>query len=168
MRVWLQEFVDRLYLKGFRHLGDERDFDHGHFLYDAKSRLVAILYHTQELAGYYPRGSGFGYLDAEGRNWIQWPDGGGIESAAHFVRRSYPVSAAWELFRRVELPNLRAHRTILDKMIAPELLAVDVSKTRQWVFTKVPCPPASGPEDPRVLRIILPTREEICLASSLD
>src|ERR1700722_10749946 len=68
----LQRFVDQSYLKGFRHLGDERDFDHGHILFDASGKPVAILYHTQELALGQPRDSEFGYLNPETRNWIQW------------------------------------------------------------------------------------------------
>src|SRR5579885_2216559 len=48
----LQGFVTAEYGRVFRHLGDERDFDHGHLLL-VDGRPVAILYHTQE-TGYAP------------------------------------------------------------------------------------------------------------------
>ena len=158
----LQNFVDRAYLKGFRHLGDERDFDHGHLLFDGQSKLVAILYHTQELAGDHRRGSDFGYIDPGARNWIQWVDDGRIENAARYLRKDYPATAAWDYFRALELPALRARHTVLPKMLDPKL-GVDAAKTAQWVFTRVQCagpaPAAAGG-----LRVVLPNKEEVCLA----
>ncbi len=162
----LQRFVDRTYLKAFRHLGDERDFDHGHLLIDSAGKPFAILYHTQELAGGRPRGSDFGYVDTGARNWLQWLDDGRVENAAPYKRRDYPRTAAWDWFREAQLPGLEAHFTILDKMLDPARLPVDVARTRQWVFTRVACPDASRPPGPSALRILLPTREPVCLSLS--
>ena len=81
----LQRFVDQSYLVGFRHLGDERDFDHGHLLYDAAGKPLAILYHTQELARGRAPDSDFGYVNPEARNWIQWLDDGRV--VPNFIRQ---------------------------------------------------------------------------------
>lgn len=163
LEAMLQLFVDQVYLKGFRHLGDERDFDHGHVLYDLSARPVAILYHTQELALGEPPGSRYSYIDAKRRNWIQWLEGGRIEDAARYLRTSYPRTPAWDLFRRVELPGLERNHTILDRMLDPELLAVDVTKTTQSVFTRIPC--GAGASDGSI-RVSLRGEETVCLALS--
>lgn len=165
LQALLQSFVNKVYLKGFRHLGDERDFDHGHVLYDAAGKPLAVLYHTQELARGRPRGSAFAYVNAAARNWIQWIANGRVENAARYKRRDYPRTAQWDWFRAAELPELEAHRTILDKMLDPTRVAVDAARTRQWVFTRVPC---AGAAPPRAadLHIVLPTRETVCLALS--
>lgn len=163
LEAMLQRFVDQVYLAGFRHLGDERDFDHGHILSDSSARPVAILYHTQELALGEPPGSPYAYLDPKRRNWIQWLGSGLVEDAALYRRKSYPKSPSWDLFRRRDLPGLDANGTILDRMLDPDLLAVDVTKTTQWVFTRIPCgPPASGDS----IRVGLPGRGTVCLALS--
>jgi hypothetical protein len=159
----LQNFVDQAYLKGFRHLGDERDFDHGHLLFDDQSRLVAILYHTQELAGDHA-GDDFGYIDPEARNWIQWISDGRVENAARYLRKEYPSTATWDYFRVLELPALKARHTVLPKMLDPKL-GVNAEKTRQWVFTKVSCAGAPASEAGG-LRVVLPTKEEVCLSLS--
>jgi hypothetical protein len=159
----LQHFVDQAYLKGFRHLGDERDFDHGHLLFDEQSNLIAILYHTQELAADHRAGSDFGYIDPGARNWIQWLDGR-VENAARYLRKDYPATATWDYFRALELPALRARHTVLPKMLDPKL-GVDASKTAQWVFTRVRCAQAPAAADSG-LRVVLPTKEEVCLTLS--
>ena len=160
----LQTFVDKNYLKAFRHLGDERDFDHGHLLYDANNKLVAILYHTQELAADQKAGSGYDYINTQERNWLQWVDTGRVENAAAYERQEYPNTATWDFFRAVELPRLEARHTILPKMLDPRLLPVDAAKTGQWVFTKVSCAAAPPPADGG-LHIVLPTtKEEVCLS----
>ena len=161
----LQRFVNQSYLKGFRHLGDERDFDHGHILFEASGKPVAILYHTQELALGRPRGSEFAYLNPQARNWIQWIGDGRVENASRYERRDYPRTPTWDWFREMELPGLVSHHTILDKMLDPALLPVDVAKTRQWVFTRVPCSASPASKD---LRILLPTQEPVCLALSVS
>jgi hypothetical protein len=153
----LQRFVNEQYLKSFRHLGEERDFDHGHLLFDSRStqRPVAILYHTQELTT-------DSALNPEDRNWLQWVDRGNIENAIRYERKSYPRTAAWQWFQQRELAALRRHHTILDKMLDPELLGADVSDSRQWVFDRVDCaaPPAPASD---VMQITLPSGSTVCL-----
>ena len=161
----LQHFVDQTYLKGFRHLGDERDFDHGHLLYDAQSKLVAILYHTQELAADHRPGTDFAYIDPGARNWIQWVNDGRVENAARYLRSEYPATATWDYFRALELPGLQSRHTVLPKMLDPKL-GVDASKTAQWVFTRVKCAGAAPADASDALRVVLPTKEEVCLTLS--
>jgi hypothetical protein len=160
----LQTFVSQEYLKGFRHLGDERDFDHGHLLFDSQSKLVAILYHTQELAGDHRPGSDFSYIDTGARNWIQWVNDGRVENAARYQRRDYPSTATWDYFRVLELPALESHHTVLPKMLDPKL-GVDASKTAQWVFTRVSCA-GSASASSNEMRVVLPNKEEVCLSLS--
>jgi hypothetical protein len=162
----LQNFITREYGKGFRHLGDERDFDHGHVLSGADGRPVGVLWHTQELALYEPRGGEFGYLDPEARNWLTWLADGRVENARAYRRRSYPSRADWDWFRAAELPALERNHTILDKMLDPELVPVDPSKTVQIVFTRMDCGRAALTPDSADLRVVLPTQEPVCLSLS--
>lgn len=166
MKTLLQAFVDKLYLKAFRHLGDERDFDHGHVLYAPGSKTpVAILYHTQELAQDEPPGSEYGFVDAGARNWIQWVDRGGIENADRYERREFPDSAYWRWFQAERVPVLKQYRTIVDKMLDPARLGAETSDSLQLVFTRFDCaaPPAPLPgREPIDVR--LPTGERVCLS----
>ena len=168
MQGLLQRFVDKLYLKAFRHLEYERDFDHGHVLYAPASKTpVAILYHTQGLAQDEPAGSDFGFLDPGARNWIQWMDRDGIENADRYQRASFPDTASWRWFQAERLPSLRRYHTILDKMLDPERVGAETSDSRQLVFTRFDCasPPAPRPGHAPI-DIRLPTGEKICLALS--
>lgn len=164
MQGLLQRFVDRYYLKAFRHLGDERDFDHGHVLYAPGSKTpVAILYHTQELSQDEPAGSDYGVLDAGGRNWIQWLDRDAIENATAYQRESFPDSAFYRWFQSERLPSLKRYNTILDKMLDPERVGAETSDSRQLVFTRFDCasPPAKRSAAPIDVR--LPSGEKVCL-----
>lgn len=164
LRGALQEFATRMHQKAFRHLGDERDFDHGHFLFrPGESEPFALLYHTQELARYHSPNSGYGWLDPEGRNWIQWLGDGRIENARRYERRGYPSSGSWPWFVSQELPGLRAHRTILDKMLDPARLGAASLSSRQVVFTRVPC---AGSRRLDGISIALPGQAPVCLALS--
>lgn len=158
----LQSFVASAHGKEFRHLGDERDFDHGHILSGPDGEPAAILWHTQELALHEPAGGEYGYVDPEGRNWLQWIADGRVENARAYERSSYPSDASWEWFQAAELPALRKNRTILDKMLDPARVAVDPAKTVQWVFTRVGC----GTAPASAMRVTLPTREVACLTLS--
>jgi hypothetical protein len=175
----LQRFVNERYLKSFKRLGVEEDFDHGHLLFDARApqRPVAILYHTQEL-------STDASLDPR-RNWLQWVDRGDIEDAARYERKAYPHSASWDWFLQRELPALRQRHTILDKMLDPALIGADVSQSRQWVFTRVQCgggadaapslrPSGSAlgatggalPAGSSLIHVVLPAGTPVCLSLS--
>ena len=158
----LQRFVNEQYLKSFRRLGIEDDFDHGHLLFDARSpqRPVAILYHTQEL-------SGDASMDPRARNWLQWVDRGTIEDASRYERKTYPHSASWDWFLLRELAALRQRHTILDKMLDPALLGVEVSESRQWVFTRVGCDAAAATlPGANLIRVVLPAGPSVCLSLS--
>lgn len=155
----LQAFVDTKYRKAFRHLGEEKDFDHGHFLFasDAPDAApVAILYHTQELAYYEKPESDYGWVDPEARNWVQWLDDGRIQNAKELegevVPRGLPVDET----------QLREHHTILAQMLAPARFGGRAPSSRQVVFTKTDC----GVTGSEQLRIRLPSSERVCLALS--
>lgn len=156
----LQRFVDDGYGKSFRHLGDERDFDHGHLLF-SDGKPVAILYHTQETA-HAPVSPDYGYLDTQGRNWIQWLDSSSVENARRYERTSYPRSGVWDWFLYKDLPALKERHTITDRMLDPVLLGRTISESRQWTFTRVGCAD-TGEADPEILKIRLPGRS-VCLA----
>lgn len=147
----LQGFVKFGYGKAFHRLGEESDFDHGHVLLSAKTgKPVAILYHTQELAS----------EPSPARNWLQWLDGR-IEDARLYERKSYPKSASWDWFRYRQLPRLLERHTILDKMLDPALLGVEVSGSVQMTFTRVDCG-ATGRGD--VIAVTTPDQARVCLA----
>lgn len=147
----LQGFVTFGYGRTFERLGDESDFDHGHVLLSAKTgEPIAILYHTQELSP----------APSTARNWIQWLDGR-IEDARHYERKDYPRSASWDWFRYRDLPRLIKRHTILDKMLDPALLGVELSGSVQMTFTRVDCRD-SGRGD--VISVTTPDRARVCLA----
>lgn len=155
----LQSFVASGYGRSFHRLGDENDFDHGHVLIDSRTGSpIAILYHTQELAADSPAG----YLDAAGRNWIQWLDGRGIENARRYERAAYPRTPSWDWFVAQDLPRLRGRHTITDKMLDPALLGSELASSVQWTFTRVACEKAA----PKRIGVVLPDRTTVCL--SLD
>lgn len=159
----LQRFVDEQYLKGFRELGEESDFDHGHLLFAAPTRGVApgrpiaILYHTQEL-------SQDGSANPAARNWLQWVEGGAVEDASRYLRKGYPRSASWDWFVLKELPDLRRRRTILDKMLDPALLGAEIARSDQWAFTRVEC--GGPPRGSDLIGVLLPGGRRACLALS--
>lgn len=165
-RNLLQSFVDKTYLTAFRHLGDERDFDHAHILFDPITKIPqAILYHTQELAGYYPPGSGYEYIDPKARNWIQWIDKPAIENARAYERNTFPDSAYWAWFVARKLPSYKKAHTIVDKMLDPLLVGATTEESLQWVFTRVECGLPPAPSEPPMM-IVLPDGQEVCLTLS--
>jgi len=176
LRSMLQRFVDHAYLKGFRHLGDGKDFDHGHALYDAASaaeNLVAILYHTQEAAYAHHRkdpGGRYDYLDPDARNWIQWMDPGRpIENASRYRYAEKP--ADWEDETMGSWSGAVEHRTIHHTMLDPRRFGYLVESPfpfAQFFFTRVDCDllPAERPADGNDVEIALPTGERVCLLLS--
>lgn len=164
LQALLQSFVDTGYGVRFRRLGDESDFDHGHVLLNARTGApLAILYHTQELAGATPGGEPL--LGPDGRNWIQWLDGR-VENARRYERVLYPRSADWDWFVARQLPQLRARGTITDRMLDPVQLGAAAERSMQWTFTRRSC--AGADAAPRVLRVVLPDRTPVCLALSVQ
>jgi len=157
----LQRFVDQTYLKAFRHLGDERDFDHGHFLFasaDPGAAPVAILYHTQELAYYAAAGSAYGWLDPDGRNWIQWLKDGRVENARRYLSPN-PEPLPYD-------PQaLKSHHTILAEMLEPSAFGGRLLRSRQIVFTRQSCPSRLDPSSMLVIRMPGAGRR-VCLSLS--
>lgn len=161
LQALLQSFVDKTYLKAFRHLGDERDFDHGHFLFASGApgaAPVAILYHTQELAYYAAAGSAYAWLDPNGRNWIQWLSDGRVENARRYLSADpgpLPFDPA----------ALKSHHTILAEMLDPSAFGTRRLVSRQVVFTRESCPSRVDPSSTLVIRMPGGPRR-VCLSLS--
>jgi hypothetical protein len=147
----LQTFVTHHYGRSFQALGDERDFDHGHVLFDKSGEALAVLYHTREDAP-----------TAAGRSWLQWASTGKIEDAARFARKDYPRGGYWDWFVAQRLPALRERGTVTERMLDPELLAFDGARTAQWVFTRAACP--AGKVSPDIIQTRLPGGTDVCLS----
>lgn len=158
LEALVQSFAHAHYQKSFRYLGDENDFDHGHFLFaPGAERPSAILYHTQEMAPTYRRlkpGGKYDYIDAEGRNWIQ------------FIDRPERIVNAQEFLKDGlrEHPRFREYRTITDKMLDQERLGMKIERTVQWVFNQTDCDERNG----QLLVIRLGSGQAACLRSSLE
>jgi len=157
----LQRFVDEQHRKSFMLLGDEKDFDHGHFLYSARSsdRPLAILYHTQELTRY-PS------INHKDRNFIQWVDSGLINNAARYQRLTYTKKDKdyWQM--QAELEALRENDTILDKMLDPERLGWKIAESKQWVFKRVDCGKKPPGFDANLIQVTMPAGNTACLTLS--
>lgn len=155
---FLQRFVSSGYDRGFRRLGEEQDFDHGHLLLAAETDApVAILYHTQELKAVEG-------LDPGARSWLQWLDGRGVEDARRYERRAYPRSADWDWFVLRQLPGLRARSTVTDRMLDPGRLGTELGSSVQWTFTRTPCGAKAPDPASAVVRVSLPDGAPVCLA----
>lgn len=154
-RSLVQTFVRANYQKSFRYLGDENDFDHGHFLFaPGAARPSAILYHTQEMAPMYRRlkpGGKYDYVDTEGRNWIQFIDEPSkILNAKEFLKDRYADQPRW-----------RDYRTITDRMLDPEKLGIKIQKSVQWVFKQTDC----DKNNADLINIEFPAGRQACLRS---
>ncbi len=121
----LQTFVDQVHGKGFRYFGDKADFDHGHIVFRRDGGTVNpwfILYHTQENASQHVEGTKYGYLNKNGRNWIQWiQDSSKVQNAMNY-KISKP--SIWNYFTRSryndQFGELDDHYTINTEMISWE------------------------------------------------
>ncbi len=154
----LQRFVDQKFGKGFKYLGENRDFFHGHFLFrkgDLESRPLAILWHTQERVGESDYGP-MEYVDRFGRNWIQFLDGDErIVNAYEFVDpekwNSYAIG-----FKR--------HYTLVEGVLNIDG-EVEAPAEFDIHFRRIHCesvPPMTDEELNRI-EIILPNQETACL-----
>jgi hypothetical protein len=137
-RSLIQAAVDVMYLKGFRYLGDPRDFDHGHIMFSDQpsltpggSTVVMILYHTQEDAFYYNRdnpGSQFDYINPWARNWVQWRKNKKVENANKF------------LLEKLDPANYKInHYTTHEAMLDQKRLGVKLftGNSKMFVFSDV-------------------------------
>lgn len=136
-RSLIQAAVDTMYFKGFKYLGDPRDFDHGHLLYSTElpstpetmPPAVVILYHTQEDAFYYNKkdpGGRFDYLDRLARNWIQWIGSKKVENAKNYLIETGSY-------------NYEGHFTIHEDMLNHKLIGIELSPnySKQFLFSDV-------------------------------
>lgn len=162
----LQRFVDEAYGKGFRHLGDAEDSDHGHVLYFAahggRPVPAAVLYHTQEGAAKAhdsDPGGKYDYLDAQARNWIQWLDSRRpVENAARYARRSYPDTARWNAYKE-SIRGYQEARSVISIMLDPALIGGVVVRDVQWTFERADC--AAGTAG--ITEIRLPRDGTVCV-----
>lgn len=143
----LQQFADRVYLRGFRQLGDPDDAGHGHLLLSSNHQEgIVILYHTQEFTG-----SGYQF-DLSKRSWIQWVTSGKTEDAHKYIRKTYPGTPEWNAWKEKFLEANYATGSIDFEMFDPELLGVEIIYTvgnpfvhvevkdqLQFTFTRVKC-----------------------------
>lgn len=143
-----------MYLSGYRYLGEDGDFFHGHMLFEerkenGKSVLYprAILYHTQEDAhaahwgerGIDPK---YDYLDPKARNWIQWLsddpalDGVKIENARVYVDGSKRDP---KQFFESKPPQKIWHYTIHSHQLDARALGFSVFSSLQFEFHTTAC-----------------------------
>lgn len=171
-RSLIQEATDAMYLKGFRYLGDPRDFDHGHLLYsddlpsnpDAMPPVVALLYHTQENAFDYhlnDPGSRFDYVDPWARNWVQWVDSKKVANAKDYVPK--------DLDYDYELNHFTIHEFMLDSGLLNLRLSKKYSK--QFLFsdaTNKDIPYECRGSKSNLITVVLPSGESKTLALLSD
>ncbi len=143
----LQKFSDEVYGQGFRHLGDENDFDHGHILYSTALRPVAILYHTQETASLQHRldpGGPYDYINRGARNWLQFFDveklqAGPIVNAFFNMLKVFPNAAIF----RSDLKSTKSHNTIFPHQLDGESFPLEyryrLRGQRQIEFARSSC-----------------------------
>lgn len=170
LALLLQKAVDKMYLKGFRYLGDTNDFDHGHILFvlDKSSlpKAVAILYHTQEQAYDYHEKepeSKYDYLNPNARNWIQWLDmPEKVENARQYERTVYPFGAEWDSYKAYSVPAFKRHFTVHQFMLDPKFLGGEVAFAIQWGFYKIDSPIKN--QNSNVIKIKLPRNNSVSLA----
>jgi len=164
LQSYVQEVATEIYLKGFRNLGDPRDFDHGHMLYSAqasnKPAVFAILYHTQEEAFNFSRkdpGGPFDYVDRQARNWIQWIGSKKIENAKKY-----------ELINDDD-QEFKKHFTVTEDMLDRNIMGVEILRqyTEQWFFSDLTgknIPASCGGKDSNLAVVKLPSGEIKVLA----
>jgi hypothetical protein len=130
---YVQKFVDQTYGRAFRYLGDEEDFDHGHFLFNAKGECFAIVYHTQEgahRAHVKEPGSKYDYLDGHERSWIQFLPDGHVEKAEPY---------AFDDLSNPEWAWYYAAYTVVDAMLDPAKTGDASIRDFQLTFRQFDC-----------------------------
>ncbi len=161
---------------GFRYLGVEPDWFHGHLIYeevgegaDKQVRPRAILYHTQEDAHEHQWNrtpdSPYKYLNHANRNWIQWltdsweDDGLRIENARAYVNAHKKNPAVF----LHEKPVKGERYTIHSRWLDDEKLGFRKLGEVQFEFHAI----CHEPVDPFYrrgpIRVKLPNGQEYCL-----
>lgn len=163
-QILLQSFVNEKYLKAFKYLADERDFNHGHLIItDTKNpserRLLGILWHTQEGASDAAVGDKYDYIDKMGRNWIEWiADPQRIDNAFMYKgTKPAPGAHLWTLWESAE-----GAYTIHTEML--NLGVPILTSGYQVFFREIPCPAAEFPKSSNKIKIQMPSGTTTCLA----
>jgi len=145
----LNQFTLETYEKGFRFVGVEEDFFHGHVLFERKlheGQLLlhprAVLYHTQEEAHKArwektidPK---YDYLNIATRNWVQWlsddpdQDGKKIENARDYLDSNQKDPAPF--FNELGEPEKAHHYTIHAKNLDGNKLGFILAGEMQFEF----------------------------------
>ena len=173
----LQDVVDTIYHKGFRYLGVDEDFFHGHLLFtmdkltdEGRFFPFAILYHTQESAKHAHWGSKvdkkYDYLNVQTRNWIQWLDGRHdrqIENARYYADES---EKNLSLFFDVHDPIEGESFTIHAHNLSDAKLGYTIVGALQFEFYKSDCSDHPGLYTRGPVRVTLADGEEVCLLLS--
>lgn len=176
----LNRFTQEVYGKGFRYLGVDQDFFHGHLLLERRqegdkrvSYAHAILYHTQEEAhAAHWRGDvdpKYDYLNVTTRNWIQWldeseeRDGIVIENARVYLDEK--TKEPKQFFEEVP-PQETLFYTIHSKNLDEQKLGFTVYADLQFTFNEESC---EGIQDnvygykQGPIRVVLPPSQTVCL-----
>jgi hypothetical protein len=173
----IQQAVDSIYNKGFRYLGVDGDFFHGHVLFTmdkltSEGRLLpfAVLYHTQEDAKKAHWGDKidkkFDYLNVQNRNWIQWLDAGReykVENAKHYADETEEdLRLYFEVTQPIEGEAFTIHAKNLDQ----KKLGYDVVGELQFEFYKGSCNEQADYYSRGPIRVTMPNGEGMCLMLS--
>ncbi len=189
LEALLQKFSDQVYGTGFKYLGVEEDFFHGHMLFEAvgsgANRQIfprVILYHTQEQAykAHWEKSldTKYDYLNVTTRNWLQWMnddplvDGTIIENARAYydVSTTKPADRAKkdpiQFFDESLPPNLLWHYTVHSANLDQKKLGLTFMADLSVDFYNEPCGRVPSedyyaPKGP--ITVTLPTGEKVCL-----
>lgn len=147
----VQSMIDEVYEVGFRYVGVEEDFFHGHVLFtmdeltvENRMKPFAVLYHTQESAKRAHWTSEidkkYDYLNVQTRNWLQWLtaeyESMKIENARAYVNTKLRDDRIF--FEQIQ-PIKGEAFTIHGRYLDPEKLGVDVVGELQFEFFETPC-----------------------------
>lgn len=172
----VQDMVDETHGIGFRYIGVDEDFFHGHVLFTMdrltdEGRLFpfAVVYHTQEDAGKAHWGQGtdskYDYLNVQTRNWLQWIDGRDgqkIYNARDYLDEKQKDKS---LFFETTEPIKGQAFTIHAHNLSVEKLKYSVVGELQFEFYKSDCQESwhndyygRGP-----IKVTMPNQELVCL-----
>ncbi|OYZ18966.1 MAG: hypothetical protein B7Y39_12690 [Bdellovibrio sp. 28-41-41] len=137
----------------FRHLGDWRDFDHGHLLKDPTNRLRGVLFHTQERGNLFALDSRFHFINKELRNWLLFIDRPLMfENAIKYKYDFKPSFWNAEYEKNVTWKQYEDAGTVVELMLDPNKTGFNIQpfmskeKTEQFYFKKAICPTSVHPK----------------------
>lgn len=143
----LQSFYDQYYNVSFKHIGDWRDFDHGHLLKDATGALRGVLFHTQERASLAKPDSDYTFIDKSKRNWLLFTHRPfEFHNAYKFRFTQRPAFWNQEYEKNVSWDEYAQAGTVVELMLDPEKIGfkivpfMSLDKTEAFYFKKAKCP----------------------------